>query len=546
MPRPFLTRLLALLTLTAAVYYAVWRVGATNTQAWAVAVPLLGAELFGILHLLGFQYTVWPRPEPVLSPSINPAQCPVFVFIPTVNEGIGVLEPTVQGALAARLRFREQFPDAAPVRIIVCNDGRVARAACWLDVEQLAERLGVECETRQVSGGAKAGNIEHARQKLVPDNEDALLVIFDADMVAHPDFLVKTVPPFADPSVGWVQTGQYYGNLQNPVARWAEDQQSLFFGTLAAGKARLNALFICGTNVVIRNRALSEIGGLPQSSVTEDFAASVLLHARWRCVYQPERLAVGLGPVDMAGYLAQQRRWAAGTLGVLKQNAGLLLLPGPAGQSLTGPQRVQYLLSCTHYLFGVSNLVFLLAPLLYLATGVSALHTVTLSALLSHFLPFYALSQLAFWHAAGGRAHVRGSVIGFASTPVLIGALLSVIKGERLRFVATPKARKRLSRPSRTLLPHGVTALVCAGAVAYALTRPGPLAGVCAFWLGYALVVLCGVLGLGFLDARTGRGLPALALRPGAKKARTTNARRFRLGGKRKAAVLPADAGEQN
>ncbi|MES2465601.1 MAG: glycosyltransferase, partial [Armatimonadota bacterium] len=98
-------------------------------------------------------------------------------------------------------------------------------------VERLAERLGVVCVTRTAGGGAKAGNIEFARQS-VGATGDALVVIFDADMAAEPEFLLKTVPPLADPGVAWVQTGQYYRNMSNPIARWANDQQALFYSAI--------------------------------------------------------------------------------------------------------------------------------------------------------------------------------------------------------------------------------------------------------------------------------------------------------------------------
>ncbi|MCU0495494.1 MAG: glycosyltransferase, partial [Chloroflexaceae bacterium] len=177
------------------VNYMAWRAGLINWGSWWVAVPLFLAEVLGALHALGLQYTVWPRKEPLLNPTSDPTRLPVYIFIPTVNEGVAVLEPTIRGALAARERYLTAHPHAR-VEIVICNDGRVANAANWQETERLAERLGVTCITRTVGGGAKAGNIEHARQQ-VGATGAALLVIFDADQVAEPEFLLKTVPPFA-------------------------------------------------------------------------------------------------------------------------------------------------------------------------------------------------------------------------------------------------------------------------------------------------------------------------------------------------------------
>jgi len=288
------------------------------------------------------------------------------------------------------------------------------------------------------------------------------------------------------------------------VARWAHDQQSLFFDVLAPSKATQNALFICGTNVAVRASALDEIGGMPQDSVTEDFAASILLHSRWRCVYLPEVLATGLGPVDLPGYFAQQNRWAVGTLGVLRRRWAMLLLPGGGG--LTGPQRVQYALSCTHYLSGACSVVYLVAPLLYVLGGIPALQTITLGALLWHFGPYFLLSQAAFLAATGGRSHWRGSVLGFGSAATLVGSLLTVVIGRRIAFKITPKARGT-ARRGRALLPHICAAAACLAGL-WVVARPhalSPLGAICAAWLGWTLVLLGAMLWLGWLDARAGK-----------------------------------------
>ena len=484
-----------------AVQYLLFRVQIIHWAAWWLALPLFLAELHGILHTLGLQYTVWPRLAPEVYADAD-APRRVFVFIPTVNEGPGVLEPTLLGALAARAHFLAEFPDSE-VTVVVCNDGLVAGYPEWSAAETLASRLGVVCVTRPTGGGAKAGNIEFARQA-VGAVGDSLLVIFDADQIAEPEFLVRTVPYFQDPSVGWVQTGQYYRNLENPVARWANDQQALFYGVLCPGKARLNAAFICGTNVVLRAAALDEIGGLPQDSVTEDFAASLLLHSRWRSVFLSAVLATGLGPMDLKSYFAQQGRWATGTLGVLRRHWRLLFLPSRAG--LTRPQKIQYLLACTHYLSGLRDLVYLAVPFLFLLLGVSAIQGADIPAFLGRFLPYWALSQIAFWHAARRKTTLRGIILSFGSFPVLLASLLLVILGQRTRFAITPKKRSR----ARTGMPLFGQTLALAGCLvglvmAAASQDDKTLVLLSAFWLVYMLLLLAGMMWLGFRDRQAGR-----------------------------------------
>src|SRR6185437_13328472 len=118
-------------------------------------------------------------------------------------------------------------------------------------------------------------------------------------------------------------------------------------------------------------------GGLPQDSVTEDFAASVSLHPSWRSIYLTDVLATGLGPLDVPSYLKQQRRWAIGTLSVFGSHWREILLPRKHGLRLG--QRVQYFLAGTHYLCGLRDLIYLVSPMLFIVTGVPAVRSATLN-----------------------------------------------------------------------------------------------------------------------------------------------------------------------
>jgi cellulose synthase/poly-beta-1,6-N-acetylglucosamine synthase-like glycosyltransferase len=497
---------LAVGVLVSAIGYFTWRIGVVNLSAWWIAVPLFAAEALGALNVLGLQYTFWPRREPAPPRQDqardadnahrggrDPFSLPTFVLVPTVDEGVGILEPTISGVITAVGRYRSEHPEAR-VTIVVCNDGLVAGATTTGAVENLCKRLGVECLTRPLGGGAKAGNIEHARDAL-GIHGDALFAIFDADQVPEPDFFLRTIPPFADPSIGWVQTGQYYRNLEEPVARWANDQQALFYRLVLPGKATQNSVFICGTNVVIRADALDEIGGLPQDSVTEDFAASIRLHGRWRSVYLQEILATGLGPVDLGSYFRQQNRWARGTLKVLSEWRRIILRG-----SFTFEQRIQYALSCTYYLSGLRDLTYLLAPVTFLLLGTPAVAGATLDGFIRHFVPYFLVSQIAFWHRAAGRTTWRGIVIGFASFPTLVAALFSVVLGRLQGFVLTPK--KRAASSIRPAVPHIVAVALILVAVPLGAWRySDSRALISLMWLLYTLTMLLAFLTLALRDA---------------------------------------------
>jgi cellulose synthase/poly-beta-1,6-N-acetylglucosamine synthase-like glycosyltransferase len=505
-----ITMVLAVALGVAAVDYMSWRFSVTNWQGWFIAVPLLWAEALGAIHVLGYQFTVWPWPPPAIEPTEDPTQHAIFILIPTVNEGVATVRPTLEGCIAARQKYLAQYPNGQ-VTIVVCNDGQVAKYPGWAEIDMLAQELGVRCVTRNISGGAKAGNIENARQECQVTGA-ALLVIFDADQVAEPDFLLKTVPPFADPKVGWVQTGQYYSNLDNPVSRWADDQQSMFYNLLCPGKAALNSAFICGTNVVIRAAALDEIGGLPQDSVTEDFAASIALHRSWRSIYLTDVLATGLGPLDVPSYLKQQGRWALGTLAVFRGHWHDILLPKKNG--LRFGQRVQYLLACTHYLCGLRDLIYVLSPVLFIFTGIPAVRTATLSQYLWHFVPYGVLGLAAMWYSTRDVTGVRGIIIGFGSSPALIGSLVAALLWRKKSFAVTSKQRQG-QRSLGYLAIYVLAVLLCISALAWATQATGRQATslfISLLWIGYSLLLLASFLWLACQDIR----LQATAQRSGA------------------------------
>jgi cellulose synthase (UDP-forming) len=491
-PKPLQTLILivSILTTVLAIRYIVWRCAVNDWHVWWFSAPLLIAEIFTAMHIIGYQYTIWPRRQPTTCKTEDISEIPIFIFIPTVNEGDAVLEPTLHGALAARESYEKQYPRSR-VRIIVCNDGFVARAHESDETIELAKKMGVECITRQEPGGAKAGNIENARHQ-VGATGNSLIVVLDADQIPCPEFLLKTVPLFSDPTIGWVQTRQYYRNQNDRVAKWAEHQASLFYDIVCPGKTAVNAGFICGTNVVIRAEALDQIGGFPQDSITEDFAASIRAHKAWRSLYLPETLALGLGPMDLASYYTQQSRWARGTIGVLCSDWKSVFLPGHGG--LNFHQRLQYFLSGTHYFFGLRDLTFLVCALLCLLDNQSPLKPVSLMTIVIYLLPYIISAQLLIFLQMRSRSMFTSMFIAYSSFPVLVASLWELLTNRRMSFKVTPKNATGHS-DILAITPHLLLAAICIGAIAHIYSIHSHAVWTSAkaiplFWVCYSLVMI--------------------------------------------------------
>ena len=240
----------------------------------------------------------------------------VAILIATYNEDKEILERTIVGAQFLRHQNKE---------VIVCDDNR----RDWL--RDYCEKLGVRYMRRPTNKGQKAGNINHALDRLA---EDAVtpnfIAVLDADFVPHRGFLSRTLALFHDPEVGLVQTPQHFFN-QDPIqhnfnlGRSYPDEQRFFFDHMQPSRDGWGIAFCCGTSSVCRWEALREIGGFNTESVTEDFMLTLALqNAGWRSVYLSEPLSEGLAPEGLKEYVSQRARWCLGLMQIARSSLGPL------------------------------------------------------------------------------------------------------------------------------------------------------------------------------------------------------------------------------
>jgi cellulose synthase (UDP-forming) len=427
---PHRLRLLVLCMIPLSLWYFGWLL-----QPGRVGVPLLfgilvAAELFNLVQATGFWWTVTRRERRAPSPAAGHAAATghfaapggvaragapplVDVLIPTYDEPLAVLEPTV----AAALRMR-----GARLVVSVLDDG------CRPEVEAMAARLGARYVARVASEGAKAGNINSA----LLTTGSPFVAVLDCDHVPRPEFIERTLEPMADERVAFVQTPQYYANSRRggiAAAAWA--QQALFFGAISRGKDAAGAMFCCGTNVLFRRTALESVGGFPTDSITEDFVLSVKMHERgWQTRYLPEVLAVGLGPEDMASYIGQQRRWARGCLGAI----GRVLRA-----RLPWRMRAHYLLSSGYFLSGWALLAYMSFPLIRIFTGAQPIAAASADQFVLHFAPYFCTALAMVVVAGRGTYTFAGFALAAATFWVQILASLAALTRRAGRFVVTPK-----------------------------------------------------------------------------------------------------------
>ena len=387
---------------------------------------LLFGEIYHVTMACGFWFTVWNRKKKNKTPSTQKAYHPLIdVFITVAGEPVEIVKETIQAAK------KIDYPD---FQIYVLNDGYVAKKENWKDIDNLAENLGVNCITRKTPGGNKAGNINNA----LSETTHEFVAILDADMVPHKDFLKKLTPFFNDPEIAFVQSPQYYKNHEkNEITKGAWEQQSFFFGPIMNQKNKVNAAFICGTNVLIRRAALNEVGGIDEKNIAEDFLTSLFIHKKgWKSHYVSEVLCEGLAPEDLLSYYKQQHRWARGSLGVFFTHNPLF------SRKLSFSARIQYLLSSIFYLNGVVVLIDITMPLLFLFFSMQPVNTSTSSFAL-FFIPYILLNLYTIYIVSGESITFRAISFTQSSWTLQLAALFSILTGKKTAFAVTSKKQQQ-------------------------------------------------------------------------------------------------------
>ena len=311
------------------------------------------------------------------------------------------------------------------------------------EADELAQEFDLKLFRREVRRGAKAGIVNDCLKTL----DQKYVAIFDADQNPMPDFLNPLIPIMEhNDKLAFVQTPQFYSNTEeNRVSRGSAFQQAVFYEYICEGKNTDNAMFCCGTNVVFRRSALMDVGGLDESTVTEDFATSVKLHSNgWKSLYYPHVSVFGMGPVDLNGYFKQQFRWATGTISVFK---ALIWRFFTKPFSLKPMQWWEYLLSSSYYLVGLAFFCLMICPVIYLLFKIPSFFAKPEIYFLA-FIPYITLSMAIFYMVLGTRNYkikdlFLGQLLGALTFTVYVRGAVSAILGFKTTFGITEKIKGR-------------------------------------------------------------------------------------------------------
>ncbi len=424
------------------------------------AVLLIIGDTFFALQTSAYLYNFYKAqfhyPQTIANYYRRYASSRVAVFIMAFNEPAEIIERTVT---AVKLATGERG------RVFLLDDSTNVRIR--ESVKEIAKNYDVAYVHRENRRGAKAGAINDAMHLVTEE----YLAVFDSDQRPSPEFFDEILPLLEDDgSLAYVQVPQVYVNTDaSRMASAAQSVQALFFDYIAEGKSVSNAMFTCGSNVVYRVAALSDVGNFDETIVTEDMATAINMHARgWKSLYYNKKLVFGEGPSTLAAYFTQQGRWSLGSISLWPRVIKLMLRHP---KRMKASQYWEYLNSTSWYLVGFANMFVILPPLAYVFLGIPPV--VGPGILLFYALvPYLALSMTSFFLTMRLRGHGISSAIlnislNFVCFPVYLVSAVYALTGRKKPFKVTPKGQKGGKEPLIRLWPQlSLLFLLLLGAIA--------------------------------------------------------------------------------
>ncbi|WP_097357358.1 UDP-forming cellulose synthase catalytic subunit [Candidatus Enterovibrio escicola] len=427
--------------------YIYWRFQETLPWESQLDLPfalfLFAAECYGIMiYVLGMFVTVKPYERKRIPIDTNAPLPSVDIYIPTYNEPIDVVEPTILAA--ARMDYIGEF------RVYVLDDGGTYQKLQHHDIDvsatakRRADTLKIFCKevkasyiTREKNEHAKAGNINHALKKTSGD----LILILDADHVPTRDFLMNTIGLFQrHPNLGFIQTPHFFVT-PGPVERnlGIEDkvpsENEMFYNKILLGMDSWNGCFFCGSAAVLRRTALEEVGGISTRTITEDADTALNIHSKgWDSGYLNIAMVAGLSPDTFGAYVTQRSRWAQGMIQIFLLNNPLLK------RGLSLGQRLCYFNSTVYWFFPIFRTIFLISPLLYLLLDLQ-IFVGNVTDFLIFVMPHLVTSVMITQRLFGGtrRAFFSELYETALSIYLFLPTLSVLVNPTKPSFVVTPK-----------------------------------------------------------------------------------------------------------
>ena len=257
--------------------------------------------VYGLYSIAATKYQT--RKNKKRPPIINENYKPfVSIMIPAHNEE-GVITNTVENIL------KLDYPD---YEIIVIDDRSTDNTSSVIyDLAQKYENVFAMVREKDAFPGKSAV----LNDALKVAKGEAILV-FDADATVEADFLNKLIPILEPADVGAVQARKIIRNKNvNYLTRCQNNEYTMDTQLQVGRDAVKGAVELRGNGELIKRKALEDIGGWNNYTITDDLDMSTRLHIKgWDVRFCADACVYEEGIVYLFPLFRQRRRWLEGTI----------------------------------------------------------------------------------------------------------------------------------------------------------------------------------------------------------------------------------------
>ena len=282
-------------------------------------ICITGMAVFGFNNIVSTILYLKTRKKNLVLPKLSPDKLStVTVQLPIFNERYMVKR------LLKAISQLDYPNEKLQVQVLDDSTDDTACTVKYLVEQYQTQGMNFEWVHRTDRKGFKAGALKEGFKTATGE----LIAIFDADFVPPRNWLLKTVPAFADPKLGCLQTR--WGHLNpkmNAFTRAVALGINGHFIVEQTARSR-NGLFMNfnGSAGLWRRACIIDAGGWQADTLTEDLDLSYRAQMRgWKVNYLPDVVVPGEVPVQIEALKKQQFRWAKGSFQTVKKLAPQLM-----------------------------------------------------------------------------------------------------------------------------------------------------------------------------------------------------------------------------
>ncbi len=271
-----------------------------NTQ-WAIIFLILFMSLYMV-----YMWAATKHQKRKLKKKTNenkPLPNPfISILIPCHNES-EVIKDTVQNILKV---------DYENYEIIVIDDRSEDNTKdIILELEKKYDKVKAFIRNKDAFPGKSA-----VLNDAVTIAKGEAFIVFDADARIKPDFIKLLLTKYDSDDVGGIQSRKVINNASQNFLTACQYNEYVMDTHLQVGRdAVRGAVELRGNGELIKRKALEDIGGWNNETITDDLDMSTRLHIKgWDIRFVPEAMVYEEGVITFSALVRQRRRWVEGSI----------------------------------------------------------------------------------------------------------------------------------------------------------------------------------------------------------------------------------------